>query len=197
MIWGYKSGTGTEIWNLPGLPPESIILVHNLEYFTLLKRQTRICARYGRILQGPVIGHRSHIELVKKTARSRWKPRLERIQRELCNRKARSCCDVSQFRMKSRFKNEIKPQTPSATLREGKKWNLIHCEKNWPSTCRSTWQCLHYLYHNYISGCYLYCVGSRYWWQLRGGHEGKERSKGSNKLLSKPLLCVRLLGEMQ
>lgn len=62
MIWGYESSTGTEIWNLPGLPPESIILVHNLEYFTPLKRQTCISTWYGRILQGPVICHCSHIK---------------------------------------------------------------------------------------------------------------------------------------
>lgn len=66
MIWGYEPSTGTEIWNFPGLPPESIILVHNLEYFTPLKRQTCISTWYGRILQGPVICHCSHIKLVKQ-----------------------------------------------------------------------------------------------------------------------------------
>lgn len=66
MIWGYESSTGTEIWNFPGLPPESIILIHNLEYFTPLERQTCISTWYGRILQGPVICHCSHVQLVKK-----------------------------------------------------------------------------------------------------------------------------------
>lgn len=123
MIWGYKSSTGTEIWNFPGLPPESIILVHNLEYFTLLKRQTCIGTWYGRILQGRVICHCSHIELVKKIYMSKWKPCLEQIQHELYNHRARCWCYLSQFMMKSSFKNKIKPQTLS--VRYGRKKKII------------------------------------------------------------------------
>lgn len=70
VVWRNKPSTGVKIQGFLCLPPEHIILVNYLKYFTLFKGQACISTRNGRVLQGAVICHGSHIQLLCNTDKS-------------------------------------------------------------------------------------------------------------------------------
>lgn len=60
---GDQAGAAGGAGQLPGLPPEGVCLVHDLQDVALPKGHARVCTGDGGVLLGAVVHHGPHVQL--------------------------------------------------------------------------------------------------------------------------------------